>query len=203
MVRSTPRPHFNPGKDPVPILQEAGWAPGPVWKDGKSRPHRDSFPDRPARSQSLYRLSYPAHFSLLIFSHLNYHVFRLSEQTWCVKYKRTVWIRWENDRCCWVDVASYWGGLRFKYGFFFFVIFLSLSIQIPRYESESGNYFETNTTQNFTYILYGSENWALTTSQRRRLETAEMKLPRPLVGYTLYDHKTNDYIRRELFLWFS
>jgi len=28
---------------------------------GKSRPHRDSTPDRPARSQTLYRLSYPAH----------------------------------------------------------------------------------------------------------------------------------------------
>ena len=25
-----------------------------------------------------------------------------------------------------------------------------------------------------------------------------MKLLRPLAGYTLYDHKTNDYIRREL-----
>ena len=38
------------GKDPVPILQEAGWAPGPVWTGGKSRLHRDSIPDRPARS---------------------------------------------------------------------------------------------------------------------------------------------------------
>ena len=47
MVSSTPRPHFIPGKDPVPILQEAGWAPGPVWTGGKSRPHRDSIPDRP------------------------------------------------------------------------------------------------------------------------------------------------------------
>jgi hypothetical protein len=28
---------------------------------GKSRPHQDSIPDRPARSQSLYGLSYPAH----------------------------------------------------------------------------------------------------------------------------------------------
>jgi len=28
---------------------------------GKSRSHQDSIPDRPARSQSLYRLSYPAH----------------------------------------------------------------------------------------------------------------------------------------------
>jgi len=61
VVSSTPRPHFTPGKDPVPIAQEAGWAPGPVWTGGKSRPHRDSIPDRPARSQSLYQLSDPAH----------------------------------------------------------------------------------------------------------------------------------------------
>ena len=26
-----PRPLFTPGKEPVPIVQEAGWAPGPVW----------------------------------------------------------------------------------------------------------------------------------------------------------------------------
>ena len=61
VVNSTPRPHFTPGKDPVPIVQEAGWVPGPVWKGGKSRLHRDSIQDRPARSQSLYRLSYRAH----------------------------------------------------------------------------------------------------------------------------------------------
>ena len=52
----------TPGKETVPIVQEAGWAPGPVLKDGKSRPHRYSIPDRPARNQSLYRLSYPAHY---------------------------------------------------------------------------------------------------------------------------------------------
>jgi len=46
------------GKDPVPILQEAGWAPGLVWMGRKSHPHRNSIPDLPARSQSLYRLSY-------------------------------------------------------------------------------------------------------------------------------------------------
>jgi len=50
VVSRTPRPHFTPGKDPAPILQEAGWAPGPVWTGGKSRPNRDSIPDRPARS---------------------------------------------------------------------------------------------------------------------------------------------------------
>ena len=42
-----------------------------------------------------------------------------------------------------------------------------------------------------------SENWTLTVLQRRRTEAAEMKLLRPLAGYTIYDHKTN-YIRREL-----
>ena len=52
---------LSPGKDPVPILQEAWWASGPVWTGGKTRPHRNSILDRPARSQSLYRLSYPAH----------------------------------------------------------------------------------------------------------------------------------------------
>jgi len=64
VVSSTPRPQFTPGKEPVPILQDAGWAPGSVWTGGKSRPHRDSIPDRPARSQSLYRLSHPAHIIL-------------------------------------------------------------------------------------------------------------------------------------------
>ena len=53
VVSSRARPHFTPGKDTVPILQEAGWAPGPVWTGGKSRLHRDSIQDRPARSQKL------------------------------------------------------------------------------------------------------------------------------------------------------
>ena len=50
VVSSMSRPHFTPGKDLVPILQEAGWAPGPVCTGRKSCPHRDSIPDRPARS---------------------------------------------------------------------------------------------------------------------------------------------------------
>ena len=66
MVSSTPRPNFTPGKDPVPILQEVGSAPGPAWKGRKSRPHRDSIPDHPARSQSLYRLSYTTCWVILV-----------------------------------------------------------------------------------------------------------------------------------------
>ena len=30
-VGVTPRPLFTPGKDPVPIVHEGGWVPGPVW----------------------------------------------------------------------------------------------------------------------------------------------------------------------------
>jgi hypothetical protein len=47
-------------------------------------------------------------------------------------------------------------------------------------------------------FLYGSENWTRTALQRQRIEAAEMKLLRPLSGYNLYDHKTNDSKRREL-----
>ena len=62
MASSTPRPYFTPWKDPVPNVQEAEWSPGPVWTGGKSRPTGIRSPDRPARSQSLYRLSYRAQF---------------------------------------------------------------------------------------------------------------------------------------------
>jgi len=53
-----------PGKDLIPIVQESGCAPGPIGTFGKSRPHRHSIPDGPARSQSLYRPSYPAHITI-------------------------------------------------------------------------------------------------------------------------------------------
>ena len=50
-----------PGKDPALIVQEAGWAPGSVWSGAENlAPTRIRSPDRPARSQSLYRLLYPA-----------------------------------------------------------------------------------------------------------------------------------------------
>ena len=74
VVSSTPRPHFTPGKDPVSILQEARWASGPVWTGVKSRPHRDSIPDRPARSQPLFRLSYRVH---IVFEYF-YKIYRRS-----------------------------------------------------------------------------------------------------------------------------
>ena len=60
VVNATPRPLFTPGKDPVPIVQEAVWAPGPLWTGTKYLALTGiRSPDRPGRSQSLNRLSYP------------------------------------------------------------------------------------------------------------------------------------------------
>ena len=56
-----------PGKDPVPIVQEAGWAPGPVWMGAENlAPTGIRSPDRPARSESLYRLSYPSPYKITV-----------------------------------------------------------------------------------------------------------------------------------------
>jgi hypothetical protein len=56
-----PRPLSTLGKVPVPIVQEAGWAVGSVWTGAENLASTGiRSPDRPARSQSLYRLSYPA-----------------------------------------------------------------------------------------------------------------------------------------------
>jgi hypothetical protein len=51
---------FIPGKDPVPTVQEAGWAQGLVWIGVENFALTGiRSPDLPARSDSLYRLSYP------------------------------------------------------------------------------------------------------------------------------------------------
>jgi hypothetical protein len=65
---SRPDRDLAPGKaPPVPIVQEAGWAPEPVW----TQRLKEIFlillgidlrsPGRPVRSQTLYWLRYPAH----------------------------------------------------------------------------------------------------------------------------------------------
>jgi len=63
--RSTtpPRQLFTPEKDQVPIVQEAGWDPGPVWTGAENLEPPPGFDPRTVQpvAQSLYRLSYPAH----------------------------------------------------------------------------------------------------------------------------------------------
>ena len=66
-VSITPRPLFTRRKDPVPIVQEAGWTSGLVWTGAENlAPIKIRSPNRPARSQSLYRLCYSGHKSFLI-----------------------------------------------------------------------------------------------------------------------------------------
>ena len=69
---------FTPGKDPVLIVQEAGRAPGPVWTGtGNLASTGIRSPDRPTRSQSLYRLRYQAHWSLSNFGFYSIELFGL------------------------------------------------------------------------------------------------------------------------------
>jgi hypothetical protein len=53
----TPRPSLYPREtDPVPIVQVAGWAPGPVWTGAEDLdPTEIRSPDIEARTESLYR----------------------------------------------------------------------------------------------------------------------------------------------------
>jgi hypothetical protein len=62
----TPAALYPRGKTPVPILQEAEWAPGPVWTGAENLVHTGirSWTVQPL-AQSLYRLSYPAHISTI------------------------------------------------------------------------------------------------------------------------------------------
>jgi hypothetical protein len=59
VIKATARPLHPRERNTVPIVQEGGWDPRPVWTVAENvalvgiRP-----PDRPARSESLYRLRY-------------------------------------------------------------------------------------------------------------------------------------------------
>ena len=51
---------FTPGKDRVPIVQEAGWASEPVWIGAENlAPTGIRSADLPVHSESLYRLRHP------------------------------------------------------------------------------------------------------------------------------------------------
>jgi hypothetical protein len=59
VVNATPRSIYLRERDPVTIVQKDGWALGPVWTGAENlAPTMIRSPNRPARSESLYRLSY-------------------------------------------------------------------------------------------------------------------------------------------------
>jgi hypothetical protein len=74
VVSVTPRPPLSLGKGhPVPIVQEAGWTPDPVWTQRLEEKFllplpgiEPRSPNRPVRRQTLYWLSYPDSYKLNI-----------------------------------------------------------------------------------------------------------------------------------------
>ena len=69
-------PLFTPGKDPVPIVQKAEWAAGPVWTAENLTPTGIRSPKRPARSSATIPIELPgphlAHKSGNNYDHYNY-----------------------------------------------------------------------------------------------------------------------------------
>ena len=58
VFNAKPHPLYS-GKDPVPVVQEVGYDPGHFWTGVEYLlPTWIRLPDRPARSESLYRLTY-------------------------------------------------------------------------------------------------------------------------------------------------
>jgi hypothetical protein len=54
VVIATPWPLY-PQENPVPTVEEAGWATQPVWTGAENlTPTRIQFPDHPAHSESVY-----------------------------------------------------------------------------------------------------------------------------------------------------
>jgi hypothetical protein len=61
---------FTPGKDPVPIVQEAGWAPGPVWIGAENlAPTGIQSPDLPACSElaQIHKTQYLNHLTQVFY----------------------------------------------------------------------------------------------------------------------------------------
>jgi hypothetical protein len=120
-VSVTPRPFPTPGKDPIPIVQEAGSAPRPVWTGAENlAPTGIRSPVRPSSSQSLYRLSYPAHLSsclpgiyipchevVLRYNrkhHRSYHIFCLVD--WISWFERISVCVSDEPRVLWYSLIS-------------------------------------------------------------------------------------------------
>ena len=60
VVNAMPRPLYFRESNPVSIVEEAGWTPKPVWTGAENLdPTGIRSPYRLARSEALYRLSYP------------------------------------------------------------------------------------------------------------------------------------------------
>ena len=76
MVNVTPRPLYPRERDPVPIVEGAGWTQVPLWTCTKNlAPSGIRSPDRPARSESLYWLRGRHHLGRLGLSNIKLQLY--------------------------------------------------------------------------------------------------------------------------------
>jgi hypothetical protein len=47
-------------------------------------------------------------------------------------------------------------------------------------------------------LIYGSEAWTIRKGNKRRLQAAEIKFTKKTVGFTIWDHKRNEEILKNL-----
>jgi len=94
---------LSPGKIRYPLYRRLGRPPGPVWTGAENLASTGiRSPDRPARSQSLYRLRYPAHFQLVVTKKKQFSYLKC----------RKLWVSGRNF-CFLVNICSgfcYWPG---------------------------------------------------------------------------------------------
>jgi len=65
VINATPLPLYPREGDPLPTVEEAGWAPGPDLEFAENLATTGfRSPDRSARSESIYLLGYPGHLQL-------------------------------------------------------------------------------------------------------------------------------------------
>jgi hypothetical protein len=81
---------FTAGKDPVPIVQETGWAPGIGAKN--LAPTRIQSPDLPARSRLVYQLRYPGPW----WSRICWFVLSPSEENRTISQNIMFWRNWDD-----------------------------------------------------------------------------------------------------------
>ena len=71
---------YPPGKTRYPFYRRLGGSPVSVWSGAENLvPTGIGSPDRPARSQSLYQLSYPAHIVIFI-TVLKHNIYRVAQK---------------------------------------------------------------------------------------------------------------------------
>jgi hypothetical protein len=97
MVKATPRP-LSPGeRDLVPNVQEAGWDPGPFWTRAENlAPTGIRFPDRQARSELVYRLSYSGCLWIINYCVLN--------EVWDISFRIHVFSRFLS---WWIQLSEF------------------------------------------------------------------------------------------------